>query len=207
MSYPRAMDEAFWSARWREGRIGFHEGRVNPWLARFADRLAGRVLVPLCGKAEDLAWLAARGHEVIGVELVEQAVRAFFDEHRLVPAVTRRGPALAYQADAITILVADVLALTAAEVGRVDSVYDRAALVALPADLRPRYVDWLRGFGRPTLAVTLDYDQARMDGPPFSVPEAELRRLYQGYTIEALGDERDDSRVTPMVERAWAIAP
>ena len=39
------------------------------------------VLVPLCGKAHDLAFLAERGHRVVGVELSEIAVRAVFSEH------------------------------------------------------------------------------------------------------------------------------
>ena len=69
------MDPSFWRDRWQAGQIGFHEGRPNSFLERFADRLprGGRVLVPLCGKAEDLAYLAGRGHEVVGVELVEDA--------------------------------------------------------------------------------------------------------------------------------------
>ena len=88
------MEPDFWRARWSEGRIGFHEGAPNAHLRQNLDVLAGarRVLVPLCGKAEDLAFLAASGREVVGVELVEDAVRAFFAEHGLAPTVTREGP-------------------------------------------------------------------------------------------------------------------
>ena len=44
-----------WIARWRDGRIAFHEGHANTFLDRYIARFAGcrRVLVPLCGKAED----------------------------------------------------------------------------------------------------------------------------------------------------------
>jgi hypothetical protein len=57
------MEPGFWRARWSEGRIGFHEGTSNAHLRKNVDVLAGarRVLVPLCGKAEDLAVLAAAG--------------------------------------------------------------------------------------------------------------------------------------------------
>jgi hypothetical protein len=80
------------------GQIGFHEGAPNAFLQEHVAKLGAsrQVLVPLCGKSEDLAFLAARGHAVVGVELVEDAVRAFFSEHGLTPAVTARGGFTAY---------------------------------------------------------------------------------------------------------------
>jgi len=182
---------ADWFASWREGRIGFHEGRPNAYLERHAGRLGAgrRVLVPLCGKAEDLAYLASLGHQVVGVELVEDAVRAFFAEHGLAPAVTPHGPFTAYRAGAITVLAGDVFATTAALLGPVDAFYDRAALIALPADTRPRYVAHLRGLfpaGARGLVVTLEYPEERMEGPPYSVTEAEVRGLYAGAEVELL---------------------
>ena len=65
------MDADFWQQRWREGRTGFHQDRPTPLLAQYWDAIGvaagARVLVPLCGKSLDLAWLAARGHRVLGV--------------------------------------------------------------------------------------------------------------------------------------------
>ncbi|HVH46372.1 MAG TPA: hypothetical protein VM925_28720, partial [Labilithrix sp.] len=84
------MEIADWAARWRDGRIGFHEGRANTFLERHVDRLGPapkHVLVPLCGKAEDMAFLASRGHTVTGIEVVEDAVQAFFREHDLTPEI------------------------------------------------------------------------------------------------------------------------
>src|SRR5688572_17571248 len=103
-----------WLARWREGRIGFHEGKPNAQLEHQVAHLGERrtVLVPLCGKAEDLAYLAARGHTVVGVELAEDAVRQFFVEHGLTPAVSSRGPFTAYTAGAITLLAGDIFDTT-----------------------------------------------------------------------------------------------
>jgi thiopurine S-methyltransferase len=204
-----------WLARWRDGRIAFHEGRPNGFLERHVARLDGRrrVLVPLCGKAEDLAFLAARGHDVIGIELAELAVRAFFDEHGLTPAVAPRGPFTAFTvgiaadtaeprdaaaadpahpAGSLTLLVGDLFAATPELTGPIDAVYDRAALIALPPDLRPRYAAALRSLlpaAAPLLVITLEYDQRAMQGPPFSVPESELRALYPAAEL-ALLDER-----------------
>lgn len=207
------MDATFWAARWREGKIGFHEGAPNAYLTRFAHRLDGkaRVLVPLCGKSVDLAFLAGRGHEVIGVELIEDAVRAFFDEHGLVPEVEPRGELVAYRAGPITILAGDLFAVRRPDVGRIDAIYDRAALVALPEALRQRYVDQLLHLSSPwlhALTLTLEYEQARMQGPPFAVLETELMRLYDGYSIELLA-EAPDTRVRenapPMLERCFLV--
>ncbi len=207
------MEPGFWIERWAEGRIGFHEGRPNQYLERHAARLAGarRVLVPLCGKAVDLAYLASRGHEVVGVELVEDAVRAFFAEQAVTPAVQRRGAFVEYAADGITILAGDMFATTRELIGPIDGFYDRAALIALPPALRARYVPHVRGLVRaaPGLVITLEYEQALMDGPPFAVFEDELRVLYAGDPVELIEDGAANvPRLppgTPARERCFAI--
>lgn len=187
------MDDT-WLARWRDGRIAFHEGQPNTFLERHIARLAGcrRVLVPLCGKAEDLAFLAAHGHEVLGVELAEQAVREFFAAHGLTPSIAPYGPFVAYATGSITLLVGDVFELTPRWAGPIDALYDRAALIALPPELRPRYVDQIRAVlpaGAPGLVITLEYDHSAMIGPPFAVLESELRSLFGSMTsIELLGE-------------------
>src|SRR4051812_33920356 len=102
------MDTADWFGRWREGRIGFHEGAPNRRLVRHARELGTpnhddgtpkRVLVPLCGKSEDLTYLAQLGFEAVGVELVESAVRAFFSEHALTPGVEDYGSLRSFRAE------------------------------------------------------------------------------------------------------------
>jgi len=184
-----------WAQRWAEGKIGFHEGRPNTLLAAHVEALGGgrSVFVPLCGKTEDMAFLVSRGHEVVGIEAVEPAVAAFFAEHGLAPEI-ERGPRglVFYRAPGITILSGDVFAAAREDLGGVNALYDRAALVALPADVRPRYVDHLRAVlpvGSPGLLVTFDYDQARIPGPPFAVTEAEVRRLYAGAEVTHLATQ------------------
>jgi thiopurine S-methyltransferase len=225
---------ADWLARWRDGRIAFHESRPNDLLVHHAARLAGcqRVLVPLCGKAEDLAFLAARGHDVIGVELAEPAVQAFFAEHDLAPSIAPRGPFLAYEvgpgavqaagaaepaagpaAGSITLLVGDFFAATRELLGSVDALYDRAALIALPAELRPRYVARLHELvpaGAPALVITIEYDQGVVAGPPFAVLEPELRTLYAGAAMELLEERaatinKCAQSGAPATERCFAL--
>lgn len=194
------MDIAFWASRWNEGRIGFHEGKANELLERFAGRLGeGRnLLVPLCGKAEDMAYLAGRGHHVIGIEAIEDAVRQFYDEHRLVPTVRPgKGPGVTiYEAADITILAGDVFAVTPEDAGPVDALYDRAALIALPPETRRRYAEKVRSLlspGAKGLLVSLEYEKGVNAPPPHSVLEAEVRALYNDVTLlhrEASQDER-----------------
>lgn len=206
------MDPAFWLTRWQEGRIGFHEGAPNAFLAKHVDRLASykRVLVPLCGKAEDLAFLAGHGHEVVGIELVEDAVRQFFAEHRAEPVVEERRGMRCYSWDAITIFAGDLFATTAELVGPIDAIYDRAALVALPPDTRVRYAEHLRKLApaaRRELLVTIDYPPDAMAGPPFCVTDAEVHRLFADADIELLGESVDPrGRLDgKMVERCYEL--
>ena len=209
------MQPDFWRDRWREGRTAFHEGKPNAYLVEHGSRLAGlpHVLVPLCGKAEDLAELAAHGHTVIGVELVEDAAKQFFAEHEVEPEVSTYEGFAVYRARLgvlaaeVTIYAGDYFATTAAMVGRINAVYDRAALVALPREMRARYVEHTRAIApdaSATLLISLEYTTGAMDGPPFSVDETEVRELVAGQRIELLG-EGPDPRGRPMIERCYWI--
>ena len=212
------IDIGFWAERWKEGRIGFHEGRANTFLERHVDRLGtkprGRVLVPLCGKAEDLAFLASRGHDVVGIEVIEDAVKAFFREHDLTPSVTELGPMRSYTAGSVTILAGDVFAATREHVGTLTALYDRAALVALDPEVRKRYVAHLRtllGAGASGLIVTFDYDQTKLAPPPFAVGELEVRELYAGLAVELIdGGPASGGRFQelgiPALERCFTVA-
>ena len=185
------MDANFWNERWEQGQIAFHEGRPNGFLSRHASRWSGsrRVLVPLCGKTEDLAHLASLGHDVVGVELSEIAGRAFFSEHALEPTETRTGPFLDLRANGVRILVGDFFRATAEILNAPNALYDRAAVIALPEELRIRYVAHLKEI-LPSdftgLLVTDEYDQSAMSGPPFSVVKTEVERLWSGVAVEEI---------------------
>lgn len=141
-------DNKLWLHTWRDKNTDFHQTAVNPLLARYWPLLqlpkGCLIFVPLCGKSLDMLWLAEQGHHVIGVELSSIAVKAFFDENRLIPTVRNRGKFSYWSHANITILCGDYFALTKKELGNVDTVYDRAALTALDEDIRKRYVEHLR---------------------------------------------------------------
>ncbi len=176
------MDPEFWKARWKEGQIGFHQDRVHPDLLQWADRLSPgqRVLVPLCGKSHDLIWLAQRGLEVVGVELTETATAQLHREHNLTPTITEEGDFTCWRTDNLTVMVGDIFHLTAAQCGRFERIWDRAALVALAPHQRQPYVETLWPLLAEDGAILLNcfrYDIAR-DSPPHSVPEHVVWSLY-----------------------------
>jgi thiopurine S-methyltransferase len=180
------MHEDFWQQRWARNEIGFHLGEVNPYLQQFWPALnvpaGAQVLVPLCGKSLDLVWLAERGYRVLGVELAQTAVQAFFSEQGLVAEVEQLGEFHRYRAGAIEVLCGDFFSLTAADLLECRALYDRAALIALPESMRERYVAHLTSIlpaACTGLLVTLDYPQEQMSGPPFAVGEVEVRRLLE----------------------------
>ena len=192
------MDPEFWETRWREGRTGFHQAQVTPLLERHWPGVGvpdgGRVFVPLAGKSLDMAWLAARGHPVLGIELSKLAVTGFFEEHGLAPRVRASPLGIHYRAGAIELVQGDVFGLDADALAGCGGVFDRAALIALPPALRVRYAREVYGAlprGCRGLLVTLEYPQDEREGPPFPVPEDEVRALFgNGWDIELL--ERRD---------------
>lgn len=95
------------------------------------------MFVPLAGKSVDMLWLASQGHRVLGVELSPLAVEQFFAGHALEPEVVQSRYGTHYRAGDIELICGDVFALDAAALDDCAAVYDRAALVALPAEPAP----------------------------------------------------------------------
>ncbi len=178
------MEKAFWLERWQKQETGFHQSEVNRYLERFwreTDCKSGEVLVPLCGKSRDMLWLQENGHSVLGVELSEIAVADFFRENNLKATREKHSAFIAHAADGFNILQGDFFDLTKEDVKNVAAVYDRAALIALPPEMRDKYAEHLMDIlpvGTPILLVTLSYPEGQMNGPPFSVDAAEVERLY-----------------------------
>jgi thiopurine S-methyltransferase len=235
------MNPEFWQERWQNKRIGFNQPEVHPLLLKYftaLNLLAGsRVLVPLCGKSIDMVWLTSQGYDVVGVELVESAIQEFFAEHNISPTVIENiavqntavehasSPTIkCYQGSLsgqiIELWVGNIFALTPDNIGRVDAVYDRAALIALPADMRPRYSEQVRQLSSnvignvssnaPQLLLTLNYDQSERNGPPFSISSEQVAQYYGNhYQITELEGEPSTLNAAPdlvVTEHVWLLA-
>lgn len=216
------MNPEFWHNRWQEKRIGFNQSKVNPLLIKYWSDLnlptGSRVFVPLCGKSIDMVWLAAQGYDVVGVELVESAVQAFFTEQNIQPDMHQHAENTeikCYQGkllgQKVELWVADIFALTATDIGVIDAIYDKAALIALPADMRAGYSEQiLRISGNaPQLLITLNYDQSKKDGPPFSISHEQVQQYYDShYQIAELASESASIGSMPeltVTEQVWLL--
>ena len=214
------VEHDFWAKRWSEGSIGFHEGQPNALLAvhiaALETKRPSRILVPLAGKAVDVRWLADRGHEVVGVEFVPEAVQAFFDEQGIEPTKAQLGGMPTSISKNVTLVCGDVFDLTPAALGHFDVVYDRAALVALAPPTRDRYVALVRSMladGGIVFLVAFAYDQSKAPGPPWSVDAETVRQLYAGATIEVLATRSvpvsarlTEAGLTALEETAYRIS-
>lgn len=216
------MEHAFWHERWENQQIGFHLKEVNPLLAAHFKALkltpGQRVFIPLCGKTLDIHWLLSQGIHIVGAELNQLAVDALFTELGLIPQITQAGSLQRYHAVnqhavTITIFQGDYFALDQALLGKVDAIYDRAALIALPPDLRTTYSKHLMNITNcaPQLLISFHYDQSLAVGPPFNVSTDEITAHYgEVYHIALLADDQLPTGLKgqyPAQEKMWLLKP
>ena len=223
------MEHDFWHNRWQNKQIGFHLPEANPLLVKHFSALdltpktpqkvnktqqtKPRVFVPLCGKTLDIAWLLAQGCRVVGIELSQIAIDALFAELGMTPNITPLGDLTLYQAQHLDVFVGDIFKLNAEMLGQVNAVYDRAALVALPASMRKAYAAHLLAISQcaPQLLICFEYDPTLHAGPPFCVPADEVREHYAAsHDLTLLATEKVDGGlkgVCPAVEQVWHLAP
>ncbi|MFA7480416.1 MAG: thiopurine S-methyltransferase [Vulcanimicrobiota bacterium] len=201
------MQHDFWHSRWENREIGFHEGRPNTLLVQHFPRLGlgadARIFVPLCGKTRDIGWLLNQGCRVAGAELNAGAVEELFEELELEPRVQKLGSLRHYAAKELEVFVGDIFELSAGLLGPVQAIYDRAALVALPPEMRARYTGHLVSVtsAAPQLLIHFPYDQSLLEGPPFSVSEDEIQNHYGlHYEVTLLESRNIDGGLKGRVE-------
>lgn len=184
------MGNQLWLQRWEEKNTGWHEKDVNPFLEKNFHLLnlnkGATIFIPLCGKTLDIAWLLSYGYNVIGCELSHIAITELFKELDLVPKVSIIDKFKVYSNKGITIYEGDIFHLTKDLVGTIDAIYDRAALVALPKELRFQYTTLLRELTNRAkqLLITVVYEQEVYTRTPYSIPQKEIEQHYKDfYTI------------------------
>lgn len=201
------MEKEFWLNKWDQGELGFHMDEVNPALIRHWPALCApghsdaynpaadtqRVLVPLCGKTRDILWFLAEGYSVTGIELSELALAELAEDierefgWRLEK--DEKPGQIVWTHPRVTLICGDLLDVQPAQIGEIRWLFDRAALVALPFEMRVGYVKKLMALapGASQLLVVFEYDQSVMAGPPFSIDDSEVKAHYSGaYRIELL---------------------
>lgn len=208
------MQHDFWHDKWQTNNIGFHQDQPHPLLTQHLQSLSlsssARIFVPLCGKSLDLAWLIKQGYHVVGIDLSPIAIQALIIDLGLSFKETQSGELTHYQHPQIELFVGDFFQLTAQQLGDIDAVYDRAALIALPPQMRSQYTQHLLDITKqaPQLLISLEYDQNLLQGPPFSVPEHELTEHYaMHYQIKLLETMTENLKGKVIAhENAWSLS-
>jgi len=178
------MDIGFWHQKWEKKEIAFHQNEVNPLLVKYFSELSlakgSRIFIPLCGKTLDIAWLLTNGYRVAGAELSKIAIEQLFAELGVEPKITSVGKLEHYSATNIDIFVGNIFDLSRNKLDPVDAIYDRAALVALPLEMRKQYTKHLMQItdNAPQLLISYVYNQSAINGPPFSISNEEVNQHY-----------------------------
>lgn len=185
------MNKDFWLSVWQRGKTAFHRNESSALLKKIFLTLqikqGQRILVPLCGKSLDMIWLKQQGLLVTGVELSPIACHDFFAENKLPFSIKSEENFSHYASDGIEIFCGDFFNFTTPKSFQL--IYDYAALVALPYDVRRRYAEHLTNLSQENTTILLfviesDYKSIT---PPFSVDQQEIQELYQKhFTIELL---------------------
>jgi thiopurine S-methyltransferase len=189
---------SFWGNRWNKGDIAWHKTDVSAALKKYADVLfeniiggGARVLVPLCGKTVDMEHLAMKRvvGEVVGIDGVEQAFTEYAAEHpdlEIAPSTeTPNDDFGMWKGIKSTLLLGDFFNIDVKTAGGTfDAAWDRGSLVAIQPSLRDAYLQKISELMKPNGKILLSaYVRLNGDittGPPFSIDEAEVRRLYEG---------------------------
>lgn len=194
-SFPR-LDPAsadFWEVRYRERFSPWDAGGVPESLKQWAeslDKAPGDVLIPGCGSAWEVGFMAERGWPVTAIDFSPAAVAA-------------ARALLGIHADRVR--EADFFG-TSLHPGSFDLIYERAFLCALPRRL---WQDWaarchalLRPGGR--LAGFFYADDSER-GPPFGLKAGELDDLMRGrFVLEDSQTPTDSIEVFRGKER-WMV--
>lgn len=205
------MESEFWHNCWQQQRIGFHQQDIHPLLPLVFSQLnwqpSGAIFAPLCGKSLDLWWLSQHS-KVIGAELSALACQQFYQDQAQSFAVSTQGQFQRFSHPAVDIWQGDYFDLKPEQLGDIGLIYDRAAFIALPLQMRIDYVKQLKHLCPgpvSLLLLSLEYPQEEMSGPPFSVTECAVRQLFDfAASVELLAIRNLTGR--PFAQRQFKVS-
>jgi thiopurine S-methyltransferase len=181
------MEKEYWLKKWQSNDIAFHELKITPDLIAYLPKLnlhkGNYILVPLCGKTKDMLWLADQGFHVVGIELSSIACSDFFTELNVTPQITKQAKFTKYEYSNIELLCGDLFDLSNSDLPTIHAVYDCKALIALPSNIRKKYVDHLiYCLGTDIKIILLTRETScKVIPPPYSVDDTEINLLYGHY--------------------------
>ena len=191
------MEKQFWLKKWENPSPGFHQLSTHPFLEKHwksFTKSKGKVFIPLCGKSLDIKFIMEQGHEVIGIDLSESAVLAFFEEHEIPYQVEENLRLKKIFGKGITLYVGDLFHLSASELEDVEYVYDSASLVALPFEIRNSYIKFMLRYLKEAsiFLITFQFDNVEV-GPPFSIDKKMVENYFTPhFRIDEIDTKKSD---------------
>lgn len=209
------MKHEFWHDKWQSNNIGFHLSNPNPLLIKHIHSLnlqpQARIFIPLCGKSLDIHWLLQQEFHVTGIDLSPIAIEELISELKLEFTVSQVGDLTHYHHQNIDLYVGDFFELTSSNIGKIDAIYDRAALVALPEEMRTDYAQHLMQISNKAtqLLISFEYDQGVMAGPPFSISPQQFKNYYsKQYQLQLLESQTELIKgKVDAEEKVWLLKP
>ncbi len=196
------MEREFWLEKWQADKPGFHQEKVNSRLKKYWKVIAQElkanpelngdiVFVPLCGSTIDMHWLTDNGFNVFGVEFSEIACEKYFIDNQIEFEELNHSSFKVFKGKRIELWQGDFFDLNSLDLANVIAVYDRASLIALSPAMRERYAQHLSMLLNPgcqILLISMNYDESKMKGPPFSVDEEAVRNLFEeNFSVQRIG--------------------
>lgn len=181
MSIDRTSFESLYS-----GQPRWEIGRPQKALLAVADQITGSILDSGCGTGENALYFANRGHNVIGIDFLQEPVKIAQQK------ATERGVAARF-------LVMDALKL-ADFPDRFDTVIDSGLFHVFSDEDRQRYVDGLVAVLNPggRLYLLCFSDAEPGTNGPRRVSEQEINASFSiGWTLETIQRSRYEVRPDP----------
>ncbi|MBZ0274128.1 class I SAM-dependent methyltransferase [bacterium] len=177
------------------GQAPWDIGRPQPVILALEEsgEIRGRVLDAGCGTGENALYLAARGHEVVGIDFSEPAI-AFANDKAAERGIAR----------------VSFARLSAHDAGRLEGVFDTVIDVGLfhtfPDEDREPWVDSLRRVTAPGSRYFLMCfsEHEKREGGPRRVTQEEIRDTFaEGFKILSIESARFVSNIHEDGAAAW----
>lgn len=200
--YNRKMDPSFWNHLWQTNDIKFHKIATHPLLIKFSHKLKpGRTIVPLCGKSLDMIHLWQEGHYIVGIEQNPIPCEAFFKENNIRFEKKVVGDFTIYSSHRLEIWCGDVFQTPPQVWKGMTGIYDRAGVVGFPVEMQKQYMKFLNDRMKENkktfdamLLITVDFDDEKIEGPPFSISDKSVKKLFpKSVKIEKISSTLDPS--------------